>query len=41
MRVVLAPNIKPNLVINTGYSDGEKLFPHNPRLAFDQMATII
>jgi 3-hydroxypropanoate dehydrogenase len=33
--------IKANVVINIGYGHDEKLFPRNPRLAFDQMATIL
>jgi len=33
--------IKANVVINIGYGDDAKLFPRNPRLTFDQMATIL
>ena len=33
--------IKANVVINIGYGDDAKLFPRSPRLAFDQMATIL
>jgi 3-hydroxypropanoate dehydrogenase len=33
--------IKANVVINIGYGDDTKLFPPNPRLTFDQMATIL
>ena len=33
--------IKANVVINIGYGDDAKLFPRNPRLSFDQMATIL
>ena len=33
--------IKANVVINIGYGHDEKLFPRNPRLSFDQMATIL
>lgn len=31
--------VKSNLIVNIGYGDHEKLFPRNPRLAFDQIAT--
>src|SRR5579863_3206811 len=33
--------IKANVIINIGYGDDEKLFPRNPRLTFDQMATVL
>lgn len=33
--------IKANVIINIGFGDGAKLFPRNPRLTFDQMATIL
>ena len=33
--------IKATVVINIGYGDDGKLFPRSPRLAFDQMATIL
>jgi 3-hydroxypropanoate dehydrogenase len=33
--------IKANVIINIGYGDDVKLFPRNPRLTFDQMATIL
>jgi len=33
--------IKANVVINIGYGDDAKLFPRNPRLSFDQMATVL
>ena len=33
--------IKANVIINIGYGDDAKLFPRGPRLAFDQMATIL
>ena len=33
--------VKANVIINIGYGDDAKLFPRNPRLAFDQMAKII
>jgi 3-hydroxypropanoate dehydrogenase len=33
--------IKANVIINIGYGDDAKLFPRNPRLSFDQMATIL
>ena len=33
--------IKANVVINIGYGDDAKLYPRNPRLSFDQMATIL
>jgi 3-hydroxypropanoate dehydrogenase len=33
--------IKANVIINIGFGDDAKLFPRNPRLTFDQMATII
>jgi 3-hydroxypropanoate dehydrogenase len=33
--------IKANVVINIGYGDDSKLFPRNPRLAFNQMATVL
>ena len=33
--------IKANVIINIGFGDAAKLFPRNPRLAFDQMATIL
>jgi 3-hydroxypropanoate dehydrogenase len=33
--------VKANVVINIGYGDDSKLFPRNPRLSFDQMATIL
>jgi 3-hydroxypropanoate dehydrogenase len=33
--------IKSNVIINIGYGDHEKLFPRNPRLSFEQMATIL
>jgi 3-hydroxypropanoate dehydrogenase len=33
--------IKSNVIINVGYGDHEKLFPRNPRLSFEQMATIL
>jgi 3-hydroxypropanoate dehydrogenase len=29
------------VIINIGYGHDEKLFPRNPRLSFDQMATIL
>jgi 3-hydroxypropanoate dehydrogenase len=33
--------IKANVIINIGYGHDEKLFPRNPRLSFDQMATFL
>ncbi len=33
--------IKANVIINIGYGDDLKLFPRNPRLSFEQMATIL
>ena len=33
--------VKSNVLINIGYGDDAKLFPRNPRLAFDQMAKIL
>ena len=33
--------VKSNVLINIGYGDAEKLFPRSPRLAFDEIATII
>jgi 3-hydroxypropanoate dehydrogenase len=33
--------IKANVLINIGYGDDAKLFPRNPRLTFDQMATFL
>jgi 3-hydroxypropanoate dehydrogenase len=33
--------IKSNVLINIGYGDDEKLFPRNPRLAFDEMAKVL
>ena len=33
--------IKANVIINIGFGDDGKLFPRNPRLTFDQMATIL
>ena len=32
--------IKSNVLINIGYGDTEKLFPRNPRFAFDEIAKI-
>jgi 3-hydroxypropanoate dehydrogenase len=32
--------VKSNVLINIGYGDDTKLFPRNPRLAFDEMAKI-
>jgi len=31
--------IKANVLINIGYGDDSKLFPRNPRLSFEEMAT--
>ena len=31
--------VKSNLIVNIGYGDHEKLFPRNPRLAFEQIAS--
>ena len=33
--------IKANVLINIGYGDDSKLFPRNPRLAFEEMATLL
>jgi 3-hydroxypropanoate dehydrogenase len=33
--------VKSNVLINIGYGDDAKLFPRNPRPAFDQVATIL
>jgi 3-hydroxypropanoate dehydrogenase len=33
--------VKSNVLINIGYGDAEKLFPRSPRLAFDEIATIV
>ena len=33
--------IKANVIINIGYGNDAKLFPRNPRLSFDEMATIL
>jgi len=33
--------IKANVLINIGYGDDSKLFPRNPRLAFEEMATVL
>jgi len=33
--------IKANVLINIGYGDDAKLFPRNPRLAYEEMATIL
>jgi 3-hydroxypropanoate dehydrogenase len=30
--------VKSNLIVNIGYGDHDKLFPRNPRLAFEQIA---
>jgi 3-hydroxypropanoate dehydrogenase len=32
--------IKSNILINIGYGDAAKLFPRNPRFAFDEIASI-
>jgi hypothetical protein len=29
------------VLVNIGYGDTEKLFPRSPRLAFDEIATIV
>ena len=34
-------HVKSNVLINIGHGDTSKLFPRNPRLAFDQMAQIL
>jgi len=31
-------DVKSNILINIGYGDGEKVFPRNPRFAFDEIA---
>jgi len=31
--------VKSNLIVNIGYGDHAKLFPRNPRLAFDEIAS--
>ena len=33
--------IKANVIINIGYGEDAKLFPRNPRLSFEEMATIL
>ena len=33
--------IKANILVNIGYGDDSKLFPRNPRLAFEEMATFV
>ena len=33
--------VKSNVLINIGYGDAEKLFPRSPRLAFNEIATIV
>ncbi len=33
--------VRPNILINIGYGDDAKLFPRNPRFAFDEMAKIL
>jgi len=33
--------VKSNVLVNIGYGDTEKLFPRSPRLAFDEIATIV
>ena len=33
--------VKSNVLINIGYGDAETLFPRSPRLAFDEIATIV
>ena len=33
--------IKANVLINIGYGDDSKLFPRNPRLSFEEMATFL
>jgi len=33
--------IKANVLINIGYGDDAQLFPRNPRLAFEEMATVL
>ena len=34
-------HVKSNVLINIGYGDASKLFPRNPRFAFDQIAKIL
>jgi 3-hydroxypropanoate dehydrogenase len=34
-------HVKSNVLINIGHGDASKLFPRNPRFAFDQMAQIL
>ncbi|MBS0273987.1 MAG: malonic semialdehyde reductase [Proteobacteria bacterium] len=31
-------NVKSNILINIGYGDAQKVFPRNPRFAFDEIA---
>jgi 3-hydroxypropanoate dehydrogenase len=33
--------VKSNVLINIGYGDANKLFPRSPRLAFDEIASIV
>jgi 3-hydroxypropanoate dehydrogenase len=33
--------VRSNILINVGYGDDAKLFPRNPRFAFDEMAKIL
>jgi 3-hydroxypropanoate dehydrogenase len=33
--------VKSNVLINIGYGDTENLLPRSPRLAFDEIATIV
>ena len=33
--------VKSNILINIGYGDAAKLFPRNPRFAFDEIASIV
>jgi 3-hydroxypropanoate dehydrogenase len=33
--------VKSNVLVNIGYGDTGKLFPRSPRLAFDEIATIV
>jgi 3-hydroxypropanoate dehydrogenase len=33
--------VKSNVLVNIGYGDAEKLFPRSPRLAFEEIATIV
>jgi 3-hydroxypropanoate dehydrogenase len=33
--------VKSNVLVNIGYGHAEKLFPRGPKLAFEEIATIL